>query len=78
VTDERQLKALDAESTSNPVDMPMEVLLGKPPRMERNDNRVETVKAEMDLTQTELGEAIEQVLKFPAVASKRFLITIGD
>ncbi|MGF4120785.1 phosphoribosylformylglycinamidine synthase, partial [Klebsiella pneumoniae] len=32
----------------------------------------------MDLTQTELGEAIEQVLKFPAVASKRFLITIGD
>jgi phosphoribosylformylglycinamidine synthase len=78
VTDERQLKVLDAESTSNPVDMPMEVLLGKPPRMERNDNRVETVKAEMDLTQTDLGEAIEQVLKFPAVASKRFLITIGD
>ena len=56
----------------------MEVLLGKPPRMERNDKRVETVKAEMDLTQTALGEAIEQVLKFPAVASKRFLITIGD
>ncbi|MEK9817896.1 MAG: AIR synthase-related protein, partial [Limnobacter sp.] len=78
VTDERQLKVLDAESSSNPVDMPMEVLLGKPPRMERNDNRVETVKAEIDLTQTELGQAIEQVLKFPAVASKRFLITIGD
>ena len=78
VTDERQLKVLDAESTSNPVDMPMEVLLGKPPRMERNDKRVETVKAEMDLTQTALAEAIEQVLKFPAVASKRFLITIGD
>ena len=78
VTDERQLKVLDTESTSKPVDMPMEVLLGKPPRMERRDEREQTIKSEIDLTQIELGSAIEQVLKFPAVASKRFLITIGD
>ncbi|HEX4878732.1 MAG TPA: phosphoribosylformylglycinamidine synthase, partial [Limnobacter sp.] len=78
VTQERQLKVLDAESPRNPVDMPMEVLLGKPPRMERKDQHVEPAKAPLDLTQSELGEVISQVLKFPAVASKRFLITIGD
>ncbi|HEY1058496.1 MAG TPA: phosphoribosylformylglycinamidine synthase [Limnobacter sp.] len=78
VTEERQLKVLDAESASSPVDMPMEVLLGKPPRMERKDQHVEPAKAPVDLTQSELGEVISQVLKFPAVASKRFLITIGD
>ncbi len=78
VTEERQLKVLDAQSSGNPVDMPMEVLLGKPPRMERNDQRVEFAKAPVDLTQSPLAECVEQVLKFPAVASKRFLITIGD
>ncbi|HEX4916574.1 MAG TPA: phosphoribosylformylglycinamidine synthase, partial [Limnobacter sp.] len=78
VTEERQLKVLDAESASNPVDMPMEVLLGKPPRMERMDQHVEAAKAPIDLTQSELSEVISEVLKFPAVASKRFLIAIGD
>ena len=78
VTEERQLRVMDAQSTSSPVDMPMEVLLGKPPRMERNDQRVEPAKAPVDLTQSALAECVEQVLKFPAVASKRFLITIGD
>lgn len=78
VTDERQLRVLDAESSSNPVDMPMEVLLGKPPRMERNDQRLEPAKAPVDLTHLQLAEVVHDVLKFPAVASKRFLITIGD
>lgn len=78
VTDERQLMVLDPESPSNPVDMPMDVLLGKPPRMERKDVRIDPPKAPIDLTALELGDVVEQVLKFPAVASKRFLITIGD
>ncbi|HEX4855949.1 MAG TPA: phosphoribosylformylglycinamidine synthase [Limnobacter sp.] len=78
VTDERLLQVKDAESPRDPVNMPMDVLLGKPPRMERKDQHVEPAKAVVDLTQTELPDAIEQVLKFPAVASKRFLITIGD
>jgi phosphoribosylformylglycinamidine synthase len=78
VTDERQLRVLDAESSSNPVDMPMEVLLGKPPRMERNDQRLEPAKAPVDLTHLQLADVVQDVMKFPAVASKRFLITIGD
>jgi phosphoribosylformylglycinamidine synthase len=78
VTDERQLRVLDAESSSSPVDMPMEVLLGKPPRMERNDQRLEPAKAPLDLTHLHLADVVQDVMKFPAVASKRFLITIGD
>jgi phosphoribosylformylglycinamidine synthase len=78
VHDERQLRVQDAESERAPVDMPMEVLLGKPPRMERKDAHIEPAKAALDLTQTELKDAVELVLKFPAVASKRFLINIGD
>ncbi|MDX1668699.1 MAG: phosphoribosylformylglycinamidine synthase, partial [Limnobacter sp.] len=78
VTQDRQLKVLDSQSKHTPVDMPMDVLLGKPPRMERVDSRLEPAKAPLDLTQNTLEECIEWVLKFPAVASKRFLIHIGD
>jgi phosphoribosylformylglycinamidine synthase len=61
-----------------PVDMPMNVLLGKPPKMQRD---VTTVKREfqpMDLTGVDLQQAVIDVLSHPTVASKRFLITIGD
>ncbi|HZY18508.1 MAG TPA: phosphoribosylformylglycinamidine synthase [Ramlibacter sp.] len=60
------------------VDMPMEVLLGKTPKMHRD---VQTVRREvppLDLTGVELQQAVIQVLSHPTVASKRFLITIGD
>lgn len=78
VTEERQLRVLDADSERDPVDMPMEVLLGKPPRMQRSDKHVEPAKALLDLTQSKLEDCMEWVMKFPAVASKRFLIHIGD
>lgn len=60
------------------VDMPMEVLLGKPPRMHRD---VKTVKADLRPFEpgcTTLAESLKQVLRHPSVASKSFLITIGD
>lgn len=78
VTDERQLVVLDPSSPRSPVDMPMDVLLGKPPRMERKDSRLPAVTAPVDLTQHTLADVLPIVLRFPAVASKRFLITIGD
>ncbi|AXH97098.1 phosphoribosylformylglycinamidine synthase [Ornithinimicrobium avium] len=63
------------------VDMPMEVLLGKPPRMTRDVARVERSSAEIDLSGLD-GSAVRDtayaVLRHPSVASKRFLITIGD
>ena len=68
-------------STSNaqrPVDMPMDVLLGKPPKMHRDVKTVVRQSPAMDLTGVSLQKAVIDVLSHPTVASKRFLITIGD
>ena len=82
-TAERQLQLSDSkqESASDaalPIDMPMEVLLGKPPRMHRNVARVEEQFIELDVTDADLAQCIAWVLQQPTVASKSFLITIGD
>ncbi|MGU7773183.1 phosphoribosylformylglycinamidine synthase [Burkholderia sp. MR1-5-21] len=80
-TDERQLRLVDDEATGvdeYPVDMPMEVLLGKPPRMHRDVTRVSTERAPVDVTGVPLAQVAVDVLKHPTVASKSFLITIGD
>ncbi|RTZ47810.1 phosphoribosylformylglycinamidine synthase [Candidimonas sp. SYP-B2681] len=61
-----------------PVDVPVDVILGKPPRMTRDVQRVAGVGGELDLTGIELDEAISRVLRHPTVANKNFLITIGD
>jgi phosphoribosylformylglycinamidine synthase len=60
------------------IDMPMEVLLGKPPKMVRDVQRVARTEAELDLTGVKLEQVARDVLRHPTVASKRFLITIGD
>jgi len=60
------------------IDMPMEVLLGKPPRMHRDVQRVVRREPALDLTGVALDEAALAVLRHPTVASKRFLVTIGD
>ncbi|MDP2033572.1 MAG: phosphoribosylformylglycinamidine synthase [Polaromonas sp.] len=65
-------------SVGAPVNMPMNVLLGKPPKMHRDVKSVQhTVKA-VDLTGVDLQKSAIAVLSHPTVASKRFLITIGD
>ena len=61
-----------------PVDMPMEVLLGKPPKMHRDVKRVQWEGGTLDLTGVALDKVAFDVLRHPTVASKRFLITIGD
>ena len=81
-TDERQLVLSDAlaenESLKQPVNMPMNVLLGKPPKMHRFVTTVRRMITPIDLTDVSLQDAILKVLSHPTVASKRFLITIGD
>jgi len=77
-TEERQLRVIDPEMGNNPVDMPMEVLLGKPPKMQRTVEHVRRDLPPVDLTGIELGEAARRVLLLPTVADKSFLITIGD
>ena len=66
------------EAAAFPVDMPMEVLLGKAPKMHRDVQRVQRQAPAIDLTGVELQETAIRVLSHPTVASKRFLITIGD
>ncbi|MGZ5196124.1 MAG: phosphoribosylformylglycinamidine synthase, partial [Ramlibacter sp.] len=67
-----------AAEGADPVDMPMNVLLGKPPKMHRDVKTVERKFAPVDLTGVKLQDAAIKVLSHPTVASKRFLITIGD
>jgi phosphoribosylformylglycinamidine synthase len=77
-TEERQLQVIDQLAGNNPVDMPMDVLLGKPPKMTRDVEHVKRDLPAVDLTGIELSEAARRVLLLPTVADKSFLITIGD
>ncbi|HEU4842965.1 MAG TPA: phosphoribosylformylglycinamidine synthase, partial [Burkholderiaceae bacterium] len=77
-TEERQLKLVDPELGNNPVDMPMDVLLGKPPKMQRDVHHVQNEFPAIDLTGMDLEEAAKRVLLLPTVGDKSFLITIGD
>nr|WP_315137561.1 phosphoribosylformylglycinamidine synthase [uncultured Limnohabitans sp.] len=76
-TEERQL-VLEDKGSESPVDMPMDVLLGKPPKMHRDVTTLTRQSPAMDLTGVSLQKAVIDVLSHPTVASKRFLITIGD
>ena len=58
--------------------MPIDVLLGKAPRMTRDVRSVEPPRRPFDAEHIDLREAVYRVLRFPAVADKTFLITIGD
>ncbi|MGQ3057501.1 MAG: phosphoribosylformylglycinamidine synthase [Nevskia sp.] len=84
-TVEQQLIVEDTLDGNLPVDMPMPVLLGKPPKMQRSTTRRAPVHAPLsyppagDAAQKAfIKSAAERVLKLPTVASKQFLITIGD
>ncbi len=76
-TGERRLVVAD-EGAATPVDMPMNVLLGKPPKMHRDVRSVKRKFEPVDLNGVTLQDAAIQVLGHPTVASKRFLVTIGD
>ena len=78
LTDDGQLVVNDRRFDNRPVDMPMEMLLGKPPKMTRNVRRKPPSELGIDLSGIDLAEAIDRVLRFPAVADKSFLIHIGD
>ncbi len=77
-TDAKQLVLEEPGSDDRPIDMPMEVLLGKPPRMHRDVTRVARSAPALNLDGVVLEKVAFDVLRHPTVASKRFLITIGD
>ena len=65
-------------SATTPVDMDLPALLGKPPRMTRDVARVAPRLRPFDTSGITLAEAVDRVLRAPAVADKTFLISIGD
>ena len=85
-TDDGHLQVRDDLYSNNPVDLPLNVLLGKPPKTTRRDETVRRAATEgspfgkkaFSGSQIDLEEAAYRVLRLPAVAAKNFLITIGD
>jgi len=77
-TSEPQLVLSDNVFENNPIDFPMDVLLGKTPKMTRDVISVKTSANAINTAEINLEEAVHRVLQLPSVASKSFLITIGD
>ncbi|MBW7894450.1 MAG: phosphoribosylformylglycinamidine synthase [Opitutaceae bacterium] len=77
-TEEKRLVVEDPHFQNTPINMPLEVLLGKPPRMHRKEQSLRRPLRPLDLRGVTLHEAVKRVLAHPAVADKTFLISIGD
>ena len=77
-TDDGRLVLEDSHFQNQPIDMEMSVLLGKTPKMRIEAERLSETHAAFDPGDLSLAEAIDRVLRFPAVADKTFLITIAD
>lgn len=77
-TREQHLSVSDSHFDNMAVDLPMQLLFGKAPKMHRDVVRQQVTLPELDLSNINLNDALERVLRLPTVASKQFLITIGD
>ena len=81
-TDVRELVVndplLNIKGDQQPVDMPLQVLLGGTPKMQRSFSRSTPTLQALNLDKVDLAEAVKDVLRHPTVASKSFLISIGD
>jgi len=77
-TEEEQFSLHDEHFDEDSVQLPMKVLFGKTPKLHRQYESQRIAQADLDFAQVQLSDAIERVLRLPTVASKNFLITIGD
>ena len=77
-TGDGHLTVNDPQFDNKPVDLPLEVLLGKAPKMTRNVTHIAPRSESLDCSSIDIREAAERVLRLPSVASKEFLITIAD
>ena len=78
VTEEEHLSLSDEWLGNNPIDIPMSILFGKPPKMHRIVEHVQPETRPLDINAITISDAVQRVLAFPAVADKSFLIHIGD
>ncbi|WP_444997989.1 phosphoribosylformylglycinamidine synthase [Aliikangiella sp. IMCC44359] len=76
-TEAEHLTLTDEHFANKPVDLPMDVLFGKAPKMHREVLSSKVIQKELQLSES-LDNALNRVLSLPAVADKTFLITIGD
>jgi phosphoribosylformylglycinamidine synthase len=76
-TEEQDLVLGDGYFDNTPIDLPLSLLLGKPPKMLRDVHHKTFAKPELALPD-DFAEMAYRVLRLPGVASKQFLITIGD
>jgi len=77
-TKQQQLVVHDELFKNNPVNLPMDVLFGKTPKLTRRVTRKVVTNPELNLRNVRFSEAVQRVLQLPSVGSKKFLITIGD
>lgn len=77
-TTEEQLTLNDQLFDNKPIDLPMSILFGKPPKLQCNVNRQKKQLSKLNWKDIDLTALCEKVLSHPTVASKSFLITIGD
>ena len=79
-TDRQQLLLTDpaAPLSQQPIDLPMSLLFGKTPKLERHFNRKPLPSIPLNLTGITVEDAVQRLLRLPTIASKNFLITIGD
>ncbi|BCO18105.1 phosphoribosylformylglycinamidine synthase [Alteromonas sp. KC3] len=77
-TAEQHLNLNDSQFDNKPIDMPLDVLLGKPPKMHRDVSSTKVSSPALDDTGITLADAANRILSLPTVAEKTFLITIGD
>jgi phosphoribosylformylglycinamidine synthase len=77
-TAEQHLTIADSHFNNSPIDLPLEVLLGKAPKMSRDVVSAKAVSPALDQTKIDIKEAVTRLLSLPTIADKSFLITIGD
>jgi len=75
---EPHLTLSDSTASGKVIDLPLQLLFGKPPKMERGFSRTKIAAAPLDFANITIADAVERLLRLPAIASKSFLITIGD
>ncbi len=77
-TDDQRLRLGDGHFQIDPIDMPLSLLFGKPPRLSRDVERRRPALQPLCLTDVGVEEAAQRVLRLPTVANKTFLVSIGD
>ncbi|MFQ3287728.1 MAG: phosphoribosylformylglycinamidine synthase, partial [Porticoccaceae bacterium] len=77
-TEDKSITVVDEHFGDKPVDLPMSILFGKTPKMHRSAVKLDQFGPDFTAEGIDIGEAVFRVLRHPTVASKSFLITIGD